>query len=163
MDAMQVMIERRKELLSAADSAKNRKEAWLTFQKSIGMEIPWNTFKTYYKPVTETARACIAGNGEVGHQAETDRLERELKTASVRISVLESEIRNLKATAKSRKEPEAKTAPKAFQGWNVRVDKKGYHRLYRSLQGRTVSAYVGKYWNTEKASQAIQKIGGNHG
>ena len=161
MDVMQEMIDHRAELITAADSGKNRQEAWELFQKAIGKTLPWNTFKTYYKPVIETARANnIDGNVEVGHTEETDRLKAELETASIRIEILETEIQKLKEEAASRKKPEAEPAPKNFMGWTVRTDKNGYVRLYKSSRGKTISTYVGKTWNQDKAILAIQKAEG---
>jgi hypothetical protein len=55
---------------------------------------------------------------------------------------------------------EAQETPRAYRGWTVGRDKKGFIRLYKSMTGKTVCRYVGKTWDPEKADQVIAEAEG---
>lgn len=44
-----------------------------------------------------------------------------------------------------------------IDGWTVRKGSDGYYRMYRTVDGKTESIYLGKHLNWEKAKRKITK------
>jgi hypothetical protein len=53
--------------------------------------------------------------------------------------------------------PTPEPVPKNFMGWTVSVDV-GYLRLYRRIDGRLRSVYIGKVWNEARALERITSV-----
>jgi len=54
--------------------------------------------------------------------------------------------------------------PKNFEGWTVYKQKRGgFLSLFRKIQGRTISAYIGKDWNEDAVRKKIAEQLARHG
>ncbi len=47
--------------------------------------------------------------------------------------------------------------------WNVRRDRRGYFRMYRRVNGKTLAGYVGKVFDLEKAVTEVARLNTKHG
>lgn len=52
--------------------------------------------------------------------------------------------------------PQQYDPPKKFRGWNVHKDRKGFIRIVKRVDGKSLkSIYIGKTWDPGKADQKI--------
>lgn len=57
----------------------------------------------------------------------------------------------------SAQNPAAPDRPKKIGRWNAQLSKDGYYRLYRKIQGRVHSIYIGKQLDVDKARRRISE------
>jgi chromosome segregation ATPase len=73
--------------------------------------------------------------------------------------ILESELNSLKTRFKALTQAEIQTikklSVKRFHGWNIVCDKRGFNRIFKTVNGKTVGLFIGKVFDDDKALKKI--------